>query len=656
MKAIVLALAAAAAAPQSGAQTVQQRFDAASAKLDTDAAGALADFRALEVSLLAEPTPNQTNLAVTRARKAEALLALGKPDEALAALDQALAGHGLDKPALAPVRDNTRLIRAQVLEAQLDHVAATEEYLRLAESAGPAITRAVALMGAARTTMFVDPAAALQYADKALALAESDPSTGKKELANVLDIKGRILNNAGRYAEAKAVLVRAVTSTGGLTDKVNQNDVSLRGDAALAFLRLGEEDDARKYLAYTGAGRTDVPLGIPVGAQLPACGGIEGLRSEDSAVIEFSIMDDGRVVGAHPVYASRPGEMAYDFARAVSGWSWNPENAAKVKPFFRVATRVEVRCSNRTKRPPIAADINRALTDWAREKGVELPEIESEAEQAKQLGARLAALPAAPGTERLMLLALLARNNVVEDEKRVAYATEAEAMGVRLSVPATARLSLAVARISAEAGKKSDWSSRLRLRRDQLRALLQRPEFAADPRLRATIELLVADDSGQLKQPDDAMASLKTIVDDKALEDRDPLKIAALVQLANIYAAQKRMDEAQAAYRRTGLSAEQCALVDGGPVMLRSNASFNDFPQEALRWGFEGWTMLEYDVAANGTVRDARVVAAYPPEVFGKASERMAHDFRYSISYRPDGDLACSGMNSRVRFRIPSYH
>jgi tetratricopeptide (TPR) repeat protein len=337
----ILLTSAAVAAPLP-AQTVQQRFDVAQQKLDAkDGAGALAELQALETSLKAQPKPNEANLAITRAQQAQALVLLGRSEEARTQLRAALSSGGLNKPALAPVKDNARLLLANIAENGLDHAAARAEYLRLAGETAQPITRTVALMGAARTGMFTDAPAALRDIDAALAIAEKDPTVGKRELANVLGAKGRILTNNGQFAEARALLVRAVSLRGGLTQRVFQQDVALRADAAVAMLRLGQSEDARKYLAYTGAGRTEIQLQPAVEMPLPACGD-EGLEPGDSAVIQFAILDDGRVVSPQPVYASKQGDAAYVFARAVSGWSWQPDNASKVKPFFRLSTRVEI--------------------------------------------------------------------------------------------------------------------------------------------------------------------------------------------------------------------------------------------------------------------------------------------------------------------------
>lgn len=640
---------------QTPVSTVQQRFDAARAKLDAhDAAGALEELKSLEAFIEAQTPLNPTNLAVTRAQQAEALVKLGRGAEAKPLLRQALDGPGLDKPALAPVRDNSRLMLANVLEAELDHASADAEYLRLAAQTAEPITRTVALMGAARTEMFTDAAGALRHIDEALAIAEKDPSVGKGELANVLGLKGRILINGGRYADARELLVRAVSLRGGLTQKVFLQDVALRADAAIAMLELGQSEDARKYLAYTGAGRTEVQLDPPREMPLPSCGGLEAFSPDDSAVIEFSILDDGRVVGAHPVYASRQGEVAYQLARAVERWSWEAGNAAKVKPFFRLATRVEIRCSNKTDRPEMMAPFDVALREWASGAGVAVPEAASDAALAVKMKQRLAALSPGDSPQRLVLLALLARNSVVEGEQRVAHAAEAFALGQRLHVPSPVLFDLALynASIGATADSNS-WTGGIARRVTAYRQLLPMPAFA-EPKMQATLQLQIAQDAALLRRSDEESAALTAVTQTPGLTEHDPLRVAAWVQLANLYAAAKRLDEAATAYDHTGLSARQCALIDGGPVMRRTGASSSDFPEEAFTWGFEGWTAMEFDVAADGSTRNQRIVAAFPPRIFVKATEGIARQARYSVSYRPEGDLACTAMSRKVRYSIPS--
>lgn len=642
--ALLLATTAAAQTP-----TVQQRFEAARTKLDADdAAGALVELEALETFLQAQARPNLTNIAITRAQKAETLLKLGRPAEAKAAARAALTGEELGKPALRAVRDNVRLTLAGLMDGDLDHAAAAAEYSRIVADTDHAMTRTVALIGAARASMFTDPAAALTRIDQALALAEADGAVGKKELANVLGLKGRILLNGGRDAEARAALVRAVQLRGGLTPRVTQADVSLRADAAIAMLRLGQAEDARKYLAYTGAGRTEVQLDPPVEMPLPPCGE-DGIEPRDSAVIEFTILSDGRVIAARPVFASRTGEAAYVFARAVEQWSWNPENAAKVKPFFRLATRAELRCTTKTTRPPLTIAFEATSKAWFDAKGVKPPVALPDADRLLELRPRLAAA-GAPSPERLAVLDWLALNSVVEDAERVTHAAEAVRLAEQIGAPVETRFLLALNHASTVAEQSSvSWRGRAARLTEMLEQVRARPDFV-DPAMQAVLNLSLATGYGAQKRAAEELAALKTVAEAPGLSPKHPLKVGALVQLANLYAAQKSLEQARDMYALTGLSAQQCALVDGGPVMMKSGSGH--FPTEAMAWGFEGWTSLEYDVAADGTVRNSRAVAAFPPRVFVKASEDLARSVRYRVSYRPQGDLACTAMDRRVRFRI----
>jgi outer membrane biosynthesis protein TonB len=90
--------------------------------------------------------------------------------------------------------------------------------------------------------------------------------------------------------------------------------------------------------------------------------------------------------------------------------------------------------------------------------------------------------------------------------------------------------------------------------------------------------------------------------------------------------------------------------------MKSSGASSSDFPTEALRYGFEGWVDLEFDINTNGTTAHARPIIAYPPFVFVSAATGMARNIRYQASYRPSEKFACSAHQQTINFHIPSNH
>jgi TonB family protein len=54
------------------------------------------------------------------------------------------------------------------------------------------------------------------------------------------------------------------------------------------------------------------------------------------------------------------------------------------------------------------------------------------------------------------------------------------------------------------------------------------------------------------------------------------------------------------------------------------------YPREAVAAGISGWVKLQFTVAADGTTRDIRVIAAEPPGVFDEAALEAATRFVYS--------------------------
>ena len=117
------------------------------------------------------------------------------------------------------------------------------------------------------------------------------------------------------YAEALDELRRAKDRLGGMSTRVDLADIVARSDLGIAALLAGREDEARRALAYAGAGYQQT--GFDPGGRMepPPCG--NGLEPGDVAVVEFSIRNDGSVGYATPIYSSRHGEVAIAFAAAV---------------------------------------------------------------------------------------------------------------------------------------------------------------------------------------------------------------------------------------------------------------------------------------------------------------------------------------------------
>ena len=215
-----------------------------------------------------------------------------------------------------------------------------------------------------------------------------------------------------------------------------------------------------------------------------------------------------------------------------------------------------------------------------------------------------------------------------------------------MKAPVSVRTYLAMtrARIDADRAKRM---------RAGMRALLAQPDTAADPLSAGTLRLLIARPEYREAPPADAQTLLDAVIDSPGLPQRHPLKVNAMLQEANLLAAKGDLSGARAVFDRTGLNAEQCAMIGLTPAMRRSGASSSDYPTEAVRMGFEGWVKTEFDVAADGSTIAPRAIVAYPPFVFDEAATGIIRDARFTSSFRPTGSVACAGSRQAVVFRLP---
>ncbi len=77
-------------------------------------------------------------------------------------------------------------------------------------------------------------------------------------------------------------------------------------------------------------------------------------------------------------------------------------------------------------------------------------------------------------------------------------------------------------------------------------------------------------------------------------------------------------------------------LSDSPPQFLGAGGTF---PQEAMQWGFEGWTQTQFDVSAEGRVVNERAILSYPPFVFTQGG-RAHHRGRSLCEILSSGRLA----------------
>ncbi|KQN08989.1 hypothetical protein [Sphingomonas sp. Leaf28] len=641
----VIVAATVQVAAQTPTTTVQQDFEAAAA-LDAkgDKAAALAAWEKLE----SRTKPGSRSRGVALVRKSAALFKLDRSDDAVIAARGGLALLPAADPTLAEDRWRAYYDLGIIAQNALDYAGAGDAY-RSAEAAGdtPSL-KAASILALADVSTFTNPA----VADAALARIDALAKTVSVDAVLKADIARRhaiLLLNRGSYEPARLYAVEAVKQLGGMTSKTDLRDVSARSDAAIASLLAGKSEDARRYMAMTGAGRlTKGEFDPAVQMDVPPCGGEADLRPADMAVVEFTIGDDGIVRNVSPIYAAGGGAVALDFARAVRDWSWTPEQAKALPTFFRYNVRVEMRCSTLFERPSIGKFLDADMAAWLESKGLSLPAEERGADAVAVVSQRAALATAEAKTgpnsiATLPSLYQLINNAVVGREETNALARRALAIAEAQGAPAIARLPLEIS--VRETASADIWKNGAYAR--AVTPLLSMPFYANDPKSRATILLLIAESTRSRSR---RAVLLQQVVDVTGLAANDPMRVGALIRLASLQQQAGDTAMARTTFDQSGLSASQCAILDAPPRLVSAGGVF---PNEAMAWGFEGVTKTQFDVGADGKVINQRAVLSYPPFVFTKAGVQTMAGARYTKTYRPDGGVGCGGLSQNVRFRLP---
>lgn len=652
MLATLLALAAggqaaAASAATAAPATMQQRFDAASeAAASGRCAEAIRGFEALEGSAAVQR--NALLRAAVDVRKGTCLVRSGRAADGAASIRRGLpvlaakgANFALD------VRD-ARMTLGAAAQGAFDYEEAAREYRAAADSA-EGTARVAPLLRLSQVTMFDRDGRALAAATEARTLALAAPGYSRKDVAAVQTQYARVLLNEGRDAEAYKELKNSLAKQGGLTNRVGASDIATRSDLAIAALRNRDVENARLYLAYTGAGRLkDAPFTRAASMDPPACGE-GGIGPDDLAIVEFSLEEDGHVSGVAPIYTTGRRAAALAFARAVAEWSWKAEDAAKVPALFRYTTRVELRCSKASDDRTVLTPLREATETWiaATTPGAAGWADLSDAAALPLQRAALARARSAGDQAAIAATSLALANSAVTDrEESVQLLDAAGPAAAAARAPVPVRTLIALRRRMADQRGGAD-----ALRRD-VRAMLAGLDPVADALSAGSIRLYLAQSLGK-NGTAEALTLYEAVATDAALPANHPLKVAALLGKANLLAAGGNAAAARAAFERTGLSAEQCAELGLTPDLRSAGASSADYPMAAVRMGFEGWVMAEADVTANGRTAGQRAVIAYPPFVFDHAAVGIARGARYASSFRPEGALACQGARLPIRFLLP---
>jgi tetratricopeptide (TPR) repeat protein len=651
-------VAVAPSAPPAGtAPTLQQSFDQATdAAAKGDCATALPIFERLATDrrLKSGSLPSGT-IAVRRG------ICLAGDQRYDDAEQQILVGLPILRNAgpdmAADVAEGEEAL-GNIAIARRDHDGAIAHF-KAAIDLRPEPLRGVLLVRLAQVSQFDAGDAPLVYLDEAQRIFGAAPKPDRSSLAAIHTVRGRVFMNRGRNKEALAELKLALSFSGGLTDRISLADASMRGDLAEAALLNGQKDQARIYLAYTGAGRIKAsPFAVAASMAPPQCGPETGLSPKDSAIVEFGIDDAGDVPFASTVYTRGDYAVASAFAQAVEQWYWRPEDLAKIPPFYKTLTRVELRCSaTGGDLPGVTVPLRQRFETWAKFSldGIDLSsaKLGSNLDRLASLAKRREASGDLPGavaalTARGILNPYIGPAALVDFDRALTLARTAH-------LPSDVVDAILVFRHEAEA-RGSHKAARSDDPAGVDAILHEYPALSEDALASDTLLVLVTPSAPSVGQRADAEATLHRVADDTRLAEHHPLRQVALLRLANLTATEGKLDDAHAYFLKTGLSEEQCSLIGVSPAMKSSGASSNDFPMEALQYGFEGWVNLEFDINANGTTANARPVIAYPPFVFVDAASGMARDIRYQASYRPSDSLACSAHRETIRFQIPQNH
>lgn len=647
----VLAAAAASTVPSPATSakplTLQQKFDAASnLAAEEKCTEALPLFEELQHD--ARVKPGSIPAAAIAVRKGVCLIQANRPDEGEMAIAAGLpvlekAGQGFDGDV-----SNARIALGNAAYTRSDYARAAE-YFRLALENRTGVARLTTLGRLAKATAFDGDEAALKPTEEALQILSAEPKPNKMALASFHTLHARTLLNQGKAQDAYKELKDALSLSGGLTSRTSLAEVSLRSDLAMAAMQTGHKDDARLYLAYTGAGRIqESPFTRAKSMSPPLCGSETGLRPDDVAVVEFGIGEDGYVINAHTIYSRGGPQVAAAFEQAVEQWVWDPQNIAKIPAFYRLLTRIELRCSTAMgNRPGLFRPFDSRFKTWAVQQ-LPIGALEGDDRQSTaRVRAALGDSSTAP-IVRIAALGVLADSEVTATAAdRIAMLDQAITLATNTQIPAHAvnwlRASrMILAKVKSESGRRTLYQSAA--------AMAIEPAFAQDPLAADTLKMFAAGGSERHHLPQ-SDTLLTEVARDERLEANHPLRQLAWLTLANRAAMAGDMASAQADFQRTGLTEEQCALLSLPPAVRRTNVDGGDYPMTAAMMGFEGWVQLEYDIAADGNTANVRPIVAYPAMIFVDAAKAIGRNIKYEWSYRPGGATACSANTQTITFR-----
>jgi predicted negative regulator of RcsB-dependent stress response len=638
---------------------IQQQFDDGTAAIAAGQWQRAFDIYAVLETNLAAKTPQSKSLPVVQLRKGQMMYRLGKHPEGEASIIASLAKLDKKDRNLAADQVVAYLILAQADELRFDYPSAIERLQSALSIIDNDVSKIATYTRLIPIRIFVDAEAALADANAALAILAQNPEANKEWLGIIKGLRGRTLTNLGRLKEARADLTVAVSRLGGLgTSKINLLDAAARSDASIAAVRDNHAEQGRILLAYTGSSQASQE-GFRLGVDMepPACGGLGGPKPDDVAVIEFNITSEGKVGQARPVYYSGDRSVAVQFARAVASWYWAPETLKKVHPFFRALTRLEMRCTTAFQKSSAIDLLQPAVETWITSvapKTLDLVNSTNDQQGLDALNAAMVGLAQKDGADTpamIVPLIRLSRNRLIPFKLAANYADRAYALAQKAGAPAPVLAFFA--NNAAIYLNESYYSSGSGAFHNALNLALADPIISKDAAASAALRLSFFDSLNAKARTAIGGDVLKPVADNKRLADNDPYKVGALTRLASVAVNSGNVEDARSLFAKTGLSAQQCALVDAKPVATKGRFTSDDYPTEAIQLGLGGWTVVEFDIGADGRTTNRRPLIAWPPFIFGEPAAKNIAGFRFQQSYRPEGGLGCGGIRQRIAYAFP---
>lgn len=645
------------------AGTLQQDFDAAQALLD---AGKVAEARDAFTALLTRFPANASGRSsnLVRLRLGSALASLDDPEAAEPYLRAAVAA--LTRPEDRDEKAYALLRLAGLAEAggRIDTAARRYRELLASGAMAPDSYEQITLRAAlARTLIWSAPDEARRLVDDLLALPPERLARGDTR-ALVEALRARVDLNNGQPELARRRLQAAADLAGGATTmRINVSDIRVRGDLLIASHLAGKPADTAKYVAWSGAGYLlKAGLAAPGDRNLPGCAPQTSLAPDAVAVIEFAVETSGKVRSVSPIYASvgsgrRDGDDTGPeslFVQAVRSWSWRPDEVAKAEPIWRQAIRMEIRCqTGRGGSDPVDAGLRRREIDWfAREKLTPpMAQPGSDAVALVSLRRELAAREAAQGAMSAALIPILL---AIGDNGAATLAEQRAARRRRLHLLQLAGAPSAVTGL-LELDLALDGYNRVARPPgsvvEAVAALVPRFDAAGDAHLALLARLRLAELHQASARPGVAATLLAEIVaaPETILPAGDPIRTAALLRRADVAAQQRDLATATAAIAATGLTAEQCALVDVRPSPLNNRIAMRDFSALATRYASSGYIAVGHDIDVSGQPVNVRTLWAIPPFLFDADTEAAVAKFRFQPVFRPGSTSGCTGSIQPVR-------